>query len=522
MQFLIHIHLQNPLQTDLDEVSGNIEDVDGVGQITQDINEGLGHLPTHIQISVLVLQQLHSMLNGTVRSEILHDLAVDVEEDLDLVLRQVGILILMVEFNRRVQQGLPDLVGVVLLAHLNGVVQNLLDLDVGRQVLVVLVVTTTQDAVDTQGRYLHRFGYGTHTLVEVLHAVVDLILLANLQTVLNGKERVLLKGIDEVVRFVFGHEFHEAQDGSLGQFHLHLGAFVVVDNALQILELEELVVGEGSDQLLLYFWDEVLHEHLGALGLQTHHVLDLLFYAVCQVHLLLLPPLQHQPLERILQELEQQHLGSLLRSHVDLDAVDEVTLQETNLRLQISQVEQPRFLVQDGQFTLDETLVLVIDQSQYLVDVTRRENLSDVLLGKLAVLLLVLGEHLLLETVVDQFAVGIVADQIDDDVEILLGGEPHRLVYDYVAQEDAQLLLDIPLQGLAQIPRDRRQQLLHLLVTLPPLNPVLNGRRSQLDLRVVDNLRILYTEIERQSVETIGGPRLQQPQNNLLSQEMLR
>jgi hypothetical protein len=35
------------------------------------------------------LQQLNSVLNGAVRCQVLHDLPIDVEEDLDLVLRQV-------------------------------------------------------------------------------------------------------------------------------------------------------------------------------------------------------------------------------------------------------------------------------------------------------------------------------------------------------------------------------------------------------------------------------------------------
>ncbi len=63
VQLLVEIIDHLVLQVLLDQVASDVEDVDRVREIAQDINERLRHLPTHIQVSVLILQQLNRMLN---------------------------------------------------------------------------------------------------------------------------------------------------------------------------------------------------------------------------------------------------------------------------------------------------------------------------------------------------------------------------------------------------------------------------------------------------------------------------
>ena len=82
------------------------------------------------------------MLNGTVWGQILHDLPIDVEKYLYLILRQVGIFVFVVELDRRVQQWFPYFLGVVLLAYFYSIVQNLLYFDVRGKILLVILVTS--------------------------------------------------------------------------------------------------------------------------------------------------------------------------------------------------------------------------------------------------------------------------------------------------------------------------------------------------------------------------------------------
>lgn len=92
------------------EIGGDVEDVDGVGEVAEDVDEGLGHLATHVEVSVLVLQQFHGVLNGAVRGQVLHDLSVDEEKDVDLVLRQIRVLVFLVQGNGGIQERLPNVV----------------------------------------------------------------------------------------------------------------------------------------------------------------------------------------------------------------------------------------------------------------------------------------------------------------------------------------------------------------------------------------------------------------------------
>lgn len=99
VQSLRELILEYSLEVDVDEVAGKVEDVDGVGEIAEDVGEGLGHLPAHVQVGVLVLQQLDGVLDGAVGGQVLDDFSVDEEEDLDLVFGQVGVLVLVVELD---------------------------------------------------------------------------------------------------------------------------------------------------------------------------------------------------------------------------------------------------------------------------------------------------------------------------------------------------------------------------------------------------------------------------------------
>ena len=101
---------------------------------------------------------------------------------------------------------------MVLLADLYCVVKDLLDLYVRSKILLVKVVSRLQDTVDPQSSNLDGFRDGAHSLVEILHAVIDLVLLTYLQALFDGEVRIFLEGVDQVVRFVLRHQLNKSED----------------------------------------------------------------------------------------------------------------------------------------------------------------------------------------------------------------------------------------------------------------------------------------------------------------------
>jgi hypothetical protein len=47
--------LNNSLQTDLDQVSSNVQNVYRVGEVAKNVDKGFGHLSAHVEISVFIL-----------------------------------------------------------------------------------------------------------------------------------------------------------------------------------------------------------------------------------------------------------------------------------------------------------------------------------------------------------------------------------------------------------------------------------------------------------------------------------
>lgn len=118
---------------------------------------------------------------------------------------------------------------------------------------------------------------------------------------------------------------------------------------------------------------------------------------------MLTPFLQDQSLERTLQKLVYQHLLARLRPHVDLDAVGEVVLQKTYLRLEIRQLELSALFIEREQPVLNVALVLVVNKGEDLDDVPGSKDLVELNLPEgieLSQLLPELIDHLLLQSVV--------------------------------------------------------------------------------------------------------------------------
>lgn len=193
---------------------------------------------------------------------------------------------------------------MVFLAHIDSVIQNLFDFDVRSKVFLVVVVSTFENAVDSERSNANWFHDISHSFVEVLHAVVYMIFLTNFETLFNGKPTIFLKSLHKMIRLMFGHKFHKSQYRLFWQFKLHLSTLVIIDNSLKVLQLQKLIIGKSSYQLFLNFRHVVLNQDLSSLRLHTHHILYLIFYAVCQSVLLLLTLFKHKPFEWVFQELE--------------------------------------------------------------------------------------------------------------------------------------------------------------------------------------------------------------------------
>lgn len=77
------------------------------------------------------------------------------------------------------------------------------------------------------------------------------------------------------------HELNKSQDRSFRQFVFHLGSFIVIDNSLKILKLEELVINKGIDELFLDLRHIILNQDFDLLRVKTNHVLDFTLNAIC-------------------------------------------------------------------------------------------------------------------------------------------------------------------------------------------------------------------------------------------------
>ena len=188
---------------------------------------------------------------------------------------------------------------MVFLAHIDSVIQNLFDFYIRSKVLLVVVVSTLENAVNSERSNTNRFHDISHSFIEVLHAVIDMIFFTNFETLFNGKSTIFLESLHKMIGFMFGHKFHKPQYRLFWQFKLHLSTLVIIDDALKVLQLQKLVIGKSSNQLFLYFRYIILNQDLSSLRLQTHHILYLILYAVCQSILLFLPFFKHKSFKGI-------------------------------------------------------------------------------------------------------------------------------------------------------------------------------------------------------------------------------
>lgn len=56
MQLFHVIFDEDSLETDVDHVCGNVENIDRVGKITKNVDEGFGHFASHVQVGILTLK----------------------------------------------------------------------------------------------------------------------------------------------------------------------------------------------------------------------------------------------------------------------------------------------------------------------------------------------------------------------------------------------------------------------------------------------------------------------------------
>ena len=95
------------------------------------------------------------MLDGAVGGQVLDNLAIDVKEDFDFVFGKVRVFILMIKFNRRIEERLPYLLRMIFLANFNRIIQDFFNLDIGSEVLFVKVIPSLEDTINSKSCYLH-------------------------------------------------------------------------------------------------------------------------------------------------------------------------------------------------------------------------------------------------------------------------------------------------------------------------------------------------------------------------------
>ena len=197
----------------------------------------------------------------------------------------------------------------------------------------------------------------------------------------------------------------------------------------------------------MYLGDIVLNEYFYFLRVKLNHVLYIFFDAVWENVLFISSFLKDQPFEWILQKLKQKYFGWLFRSDIDINAIGKISLEKTDFSLKISQTGQSRLVIQLWQSPHDVIFELIVDQSQYFIDVPCRQNLIFFIITVGRKMIVELFKHFVFKTVVYIFAKWVVSDEGYYDLNIFLLSEFHCFVYDDATQEEIHAFIDLFMEG---------------------------------------------------------------------------
>lgn len=129
----------------------------------------------------------------------LHDFAIDKEEDFYLIFREVSINILVVELNGGIKQCLPALFGLVGLADFNGVIQYFFDLNIMSHLVIkvdlILIKPFPEYGINPFHGNLDCLNGCTGPLIEIFETIIDLVLFTDFDTLINGEVGVVLEGL---------------------------------------------------------------------------------------------------------------------------------------------------------------------------------------------------------------------------------------------------------------------------------------------------------------------------------------
>lgn len=154
-----------------DHTLSDKHNVDWMGQISKNGDESFGHFSSHIEILILILKKINDMWDLAIRSKMFHNLAINKEEDLDLIFREISINILIIQFNRSIEKGLPGLFWFGHFTDFDRVVKNFFDFDIMGHLIIkvnhVLSESLSQNRVDSFHGYFDSLDWGTWLLVKI-------------------------------------------------------------------------------------------------------------------------------------------------------------------------------------------------------------------------------------------------------------------------------------------------------------------------------------------------------------------
>ena len=178
-----------------------------------------------------------------------------------------------------------------------------------------------------------------------------------------------------------------------------------------------------------------------------NHVLYIFFDAVWEDVLFISSFLKDQPFEWVLQKLEEKYFGRLFRSDIDIDAIGEITLEKADFSLKISQTGHSWFFIELWQSPYNVVFELVIDQSQYLIDVPCRQDLIFFFITVWRKMFIEFFKHFIFKAIVHIFAKRVVSYEGYYDLNIFLLSKFHCFVYDDAAQEKIHAFIDLFSEG---------------------------------------------------------------------------
>lgn len=147
-------------------------DVDWMGKISENCNESFCHFSSHVEILILVLEKINGMWNLAIGSKMFHDLAINKEEDFNLIFWKISVNIFVVQLYGSIKERLPSLLWFCHFTNFNWMIKDLLDFNIMSHFVIkvdfILIKSFSQNRVNSFHRDFNCLNRGSRLFIKIL------------------------------------------------------------------------------------------------------------------------------------------------------------------------------------------------------------------------------------------------------------------------------------------------------------------------------------------------------------------